>query len=265
MKILKFFLFVLTITFFFLTTLPIYFFLFVSPHRARKTLILEVSFYSKIMLRILGINVSFKGGEFPEENCLIVSNHLSYLDVIVLASKIPTAFVTSKEIKKTPFLGEIVKLAGCLFVDRKNRSNLKEEISELKEGLLNGLNVTVFPEATSTNGDEVLRFRRPLFEAAKESNKNILPLTINYKTISHKEVSSENRDIVCWYGLMDFLPHFLKLLEEKEVSVEVSVGELISPYGDSLELAKKSHEIISLSFISLHPMRSFLHDQIRSL
>lgn len=217
------------------------------------------------MLKILRIRVEFRGEPFPLGNGLIVSNHLSYLDVIILASGIPTAFVTSKEIKETPFLGEIVKLAGCLFVDRKNRCNLRGEISELREGLLNGLNVTVFPEATSTNGDEVLRFRRPLFEAARESQKAILPLTINYRSISQESVSASNRDIVCWYGTMDFFPHFLKLLEQSEVSVEVSVGRAIPSSTDALELAIKSHQVVSHSYTSLHPMRSFLHDQIRDL
>ena|SRR5690606_32199106 len=255
MKILKFFLFLFTIILFFITTSILYPFLFTCPHATRKLLTRQVSFYSRIMLRVLGIKISFKG-EFQEENALIVCNHLSYLDVLVLSSLRSTAFVTSKEIKATPFLGEIVKLAGCLFVDRKKRSNLRGEISELKEGLLNGLSITVFPEATSTNGDEVLRFKRPLFEAAREAGKPILPLTINYLSISGEKVSVSNRDLVCWYGEMDFFPHFLKLLEQREITVQVISGEMIPSEKDILELAAHSHHIVSESYIPLNPMRS---------
>lgn len=254
MKILKFAAFLILIGCFFLTTIPLFPLFLVFPSTIRKFLIEIVSFYSWLFLWVLNIKVKFKQAELvnPEENYLIVSNHLSYLDVVILSSRFPACFVTSKEVKVSPFLGQIVSLAGCLFVDRKDKSNLKGEINELRDALHAGLNVTVFPEATSTNGDGVLRFRRPLFESSLATGKSILPLTINYETISLRSVSYKNRDLVCWYGDMDFFPHFMKVLEQAEISVEVIIGEPFRPeLFPAIELALKSHEVVSHSFKSL--------------
>lgn len=196
-----------------------------------------------------------KASEEPNlnRNYLIVSNHLSYLDILIIAAKIPTAFVTSTDIKNTPFLGQIVTLAGCLFVNRKNKENIKNEIKELREALNYGINVVVFPEATSTNGDEVLRFRHPLFEASIATSSPILPLTINYKKISNAPINLNNRDIVCWYGDMGFFTHFLKVLEQKEIIVELNISESFTPsLISSIEAALRSHQIVSNNFKSLN-------------
>jgi 1-acyl-sn-glycerol-3-phosphate acyltransferase len=252
MKTIKFFAFLITLCCFFLCTLPLYPLLFFIPYLTRKILTRIVSTSSWILLLILNIKVEFEAVK-DDQNYLIVSNHLSYLDVLILASKYPSCFVTSKEVKNTFFLGQISSLAGCLFVDRKDKRHLKDEISELREALSNGLNVTVFPEATSTNGDEVLRFRRPLFESSLATGIAILPLTINYLSISGKPVTTLNRDKVCWYGDMDFFPHFLELLNEKKIQVKVSVGEPMRPeLMTTIDLAFKSHQTVSRSFQPLN-------------
>ena len=255
MKTIKLISFVVLVAFYFLTTLPLYPFFLLFPMTVRSVLIQQVSFYSKLLLKVLGIKTDFKNLESlnHEENYLVVSNHLSYLDVLVLASKLPACFVTSLEIKQTPFLGQLCSLAGCLFVDRKNRSGLKGEINELRDALKSGLNVIVFPEATSTGGSEVLRFKRPLFESSVATGKAILPITINYQFISKSPVCLHNRDVVCWYGEMDFLPHFLTLLEQTEVKVEVILNEAFLPeFLPTQELAFKSHQVISSSFRPLN-------------
>lgn len=255
MKNLKFIGFLIVIAGFFLSTLIFYPCFLILPSLTRKFLVEIVSFYARIMLWILGIKAEFKNADYFDRhpNYLIVSNHLSYIDVMILASRFPACFVTSQEVRRSFFLGQIVSLAGCLFVDRKNRSQLKDEINELREALQTGLNVTVFPEATSTNGDEVLRFRRPLFESSLATEKPILPMTINYKCISGEALSMNNRDTICWYGDMDFFPHFMTLLEQSEIKAEVILSEPFLPeLMPTIELALKSHELVSRSFQTLN-------------
>ena len=219
---------------------------------ARQKLVFLVSVLSKSLVKTLNIKIQYK---IPDEyeankNYLIVSNHLSYLDVIILAAKFPGCFVTSKEIQRTPVLGQLTSLAGCVFVDRKNKSKIKDEIIELRSALDYGLNVVVFPEATSTNGEDVLRFRRPLFEASIATQKPILPITINYLKIDNREISRLNRDIVCWYGDMGFLSHFLKVLEQKTIFVEVILSAPFLPeLLPSLDLALKSHQMVKSKYI----------------
>lgn len=255
MKTIKLIAFALIVCFFFITTVPLYPVYLLFPMTVRGFLVVQVSFYSSLLLRVLGVKSHFINADSLEnsENYLIVSNHLSYLDVLVLASKIPSCFVTSLEIKQTPFLGQLTALAGCLFVDRKNRSGLKGEINELRDALKSGLNVIVFPEATSTDGSEVLRFKRPLFESSVATGKAILPLTINYQSISETAVGVENRDVVCWYGAMDFFPHFLKLLEQTEVQVEVIISEAFLPdFMPTQDLAARSQQIVASAFRPLN-------------
>lgn len=218
------------------------------------------------MLWVIGIKVNVFNAEFsqPFSNYLIVSNHLSYLDVIVLGSKFPSCFVTSKEIKASLFLGQLTSLAGCLFVDRKNKRQLSQEVSELRRVLEKGLNVTIFPEATSTNGEEVLRFRRPLFEASIASGKPILPITINYKSINAVKVGPSNRDLLCWYGEMEFFPHFIKLLTQKKIEIDVVLSEPFLPeLMPILDLASLSHQKVSQSFQTLKSTPGRQYDEAR--
>lgn len=251
MKYFKFVAFVFVVSSFIVMSLPFFPFLILFKSFIRKQLLSIVSVTSRIMLKVLNIKVDYKVScKFnSDSNFLIVSNHLSYLDVIILAAKFPSCFVTSKEVKASLFLGQLSSLAGCLFVDRKNKQNLKEEIIELRTALTYGLNVIVFPEATSTNGEEILRFRRPLFEAAIATQKQILPITINYQTIESQRIDRLNRDIVCWYGEMTFFDHFMKVLEQKEINVEIHVSEPFFPeILSSIDLAIKSHHIVKSNY-----------------
>lgn len=251
MKTFKLFAFTLVIILFVLISLPFYPFLYVNKSFTRKTLLRLVSISSKLMLKVLNIKVDYKiPSSFKKNsNYLIVANHLSYLDILILSAKFPSCFVTSFEVRKSPFLGQLSILAGCLFVDRQDKSNLKNEVIELREALKDGLSVTVFPEATSTNGEEILRFRKPLFEASIATQKQILPITINYQTIEGQKIDRLNRDIVCWYGEMAFFNHFLKIVNIKNIQVEVLTAEPFSPaILSSIDLAMKSHHIVKSNY-----------------
>lgn len=165
----------------------------------------------------------------PQKKHLIVSNHLSYIDILVVSSVFPTCYVTSVELKETPFLGQCAMAANSLFVERRARMNLRSEIQELAEALKNGLNVTVFPEATSTNGEGVLRFRRPLYEAAIQSGVDVLPICLNYRKIKGEAVTRKNRDSIFWYGDMPFANHFWGIFETlRSFEVEISILDPVS-------------------------------------
>jgi 1-acyl-sn-glycerol-3-phosphate acyltransferase len=125
--------------------------------------------------------------------------------------------------KETPFLGQLCLLGGCLFVERRSKAGLINEVTELAEALKLGLNVVIFPEATSTNGEDVIRFKRPLFQAGLNAEASILPLCLNYKTLDDEKITIKNRDKVFWYGDMGFGQHALKLLQHKKVIIELTI------------------------------------------
>ncbi len=236
---------------FVLTTLPLYPWLQRDAQRARRYLVLQTSRYARLLRRVLGLRWELRGfeGDWGSTRpLLIVANHLSYVDVILLAAARPCCFVTSQEIRRTPVLGQITALAGCLFVDRKNRSQLGAEVRELSEALRAGLSVVVFPEATSTNGDEVIRFRRPLFQAALDAGAGVLPLTLNYESLDGRPVDAENRDDLCWYGDMSFLPHYLRLAAHRWALVSATVHPVLDEERDLVSLAERAHQQVRSAF-----------------
>jgi len=246
--------FVVALICFFLTTLPFLPWLKNDARKIRPLLVRISVFYTALMARILGMKVTLAGDTtdlLAPHPKLIVANHLSYLDVLAFSLHFHSSFVTSLDVKNTIFLGEIVTAAGCLFVDRKDRRNLGVEVAELTDALRDGLNVAIFPEATSTNGDEVIRFRRPLFNAALQANVPVLPLAINYISVNGAPVSIGNRDLVCWYGDMDFFPHFMKLFGGTGLEVELHVGKSLPPEGDMTSLAEAAHIRVVEHFRSL--------------
>ncbi len=203
-------------------------------------------------MRILKVKVNIAGSANvlqKDKGLFIVSNHLSYLDVLIFASLFPASFVTSEEMHQTPFLGQMSMLGGSFFVDRRGHKRLLHDIEKLKLALLKGLRIVVFPEATSGNAEKLHHFKRSLFRSAILAKSPVLPLCLNYKTINGEPLGQKNRDFVCWYGKMSFAPHLKKLLTLKSIEVEVTFFPLIENYAEEIEtLARKTQEMIESRF-----------------
>jgi len=205
-------------------------------------------------------NLKIKVRVIGEENlknlkgALFVGNHLTYADVLVISSRISACFVTSTEIKRAPVLGQICQMAGCLFVERKNKMNILNEVSELREGLEHGLNVAIFPEATSTNGEQVLRFRKPLYLAAVSAQSAVVPFCLNYRTVGGRPIDKVSRDSIFWYGDMDFAPHIWRLSGSGGVEVDIHFLPPIplSENSDASEIAQQSQAAVESVFIPVN-------------
>ena len=247
--------FLLGITGYFLSALIVYPFYRVRPMRARGIICHILKFYASFACWFMGIKVktskSFEGVSYSKkENYLVVSNHLSYTDILALCSHFPACFVTSMEMKKAPFLGQICILGGCVFVDRKSKRNLSLEVQEITDALKEGLDIVIFPEATSTNGEDVIRFRKPLFKAAIDARVKVRPFSINYTKIDKEEVSLKNRDQVFWYGDMTFLDHLWGIFKIAKLEVELIEGAAIEAhlYEEPGDLALAAHKVVKESY-----------------
>jgi len=196
-----------------------------------------IQLHAKIIRLILNIRITVGGGngdsslDFRAKHdvVLFVSNHLSYLDAVVLASLWPMLFVTSVEVKETLFLGHLARASGSLFVERRNRSRVSEEVGAIASAMLNGCSVMVFPEATSSNGEDVLPFKKSMFASAVLAGVPVRPLSLAYTHINGATSNRHNRDLVCWYGRMEFLGHFLGLLGLTGLKSKIQVGEDLEP------------------------------------
>ncbi len=183
---------------------------------------------------------------FKDQTYFVVSNHMSYLDILVMARVIPSVFVTSNEIKETFLLGDICEAGGSLFIERRNKKRLAEDVKMIGSVMNEGFNLVVYPEGTTGDGNTVLPFKRGLFATAINIGKPVLPACIKYKKINGVELNDSNRDLICWYGEMTFLPHFLGLRRLESVEVEIDFLDPIDPkeVNDRGQLCERSRNQI---------------------
>ena len=215
-----------------------------------KIRVKTLSIICKILCWVLGVksDIDKKNHEYP---CLIVSNHLSYLDILIISSNYNCSFVGSvDQVKQDLFFGYIAKISGCIFVDRKDKRKIKSEMINISEKL-EKVSVCIFPEATTSNGENVLKFNSSFFQVCLNNQKNINLLTLNYKAIDNKAISNENRDYVFYYGKHIFLEHFLKFLKLKKIKVDITDRLISSNISDRKELADLSYKIIKNSYHSI--------------
>lgn len=211
-----------------------------DPFLRRKRLSKNIHNLAKRFLKAFRMNVKISGLDtlkaFDGTPLLIVGNHVSYTDIVVLSALDELIFITSVEMGNNPFLGTLTRAGGCLYTNRKNPLSLMKEIERFSAVLASGFKVVLFPEGTSTNGDTVQDFRRSLFEIAARADSAVLPVCIKYKSLDGKEIDSSNRDDLYWYGDMTFAPHFMALLGK---SIEVEVN-FLEPIFDTARLKRSA-------------------------
>lgn len=189
---------------------------------------------------------------------LLVANHMGFVDILMLAGIEPMSFVTSVEMRETPVLGPVTELAGCFYVERRSRTKILNEMKRLADSLKDGLNIVLYPEATSTNGDKVLPFKKTLMMAAAEAGVPVQPVVINFRKLDGQEFNTENRDAVCWYGDTGFVEYFWKTLRLKSVDAEIEYLDIIypNPEEDRGVVAEKAHAMISAKFVGAKQVSS---------
>lgn len=168
---------------------------------------------------------------------LLVSNHLSYLDIVVYASLGPTVFLSKSEVRHWPVLGWLASMAGTLFIRRDKRSEVKRMAIEFSAVIEQNVLLAVFPEGTSTNGHQVLPFYSALLEPALERQWPVTPAWIGY-TLEDGSVEDE----ICYWRDMTFLPHFLNLMSKEEIHAYVVIGTPPSKASDRKHLASLLHD-----------------------
>jgi 1-acyl-sn-glycerol-3-phosphate acyltransferase len=213
------------------------------------------SFFSGVALSICGVRVRVHHRERlaqGRQGRLIVANHVSYVDVLVLSSLSPMVFITSVEMKHTPLLGLLASWGGSLFVERRRPAGLRREIDEIAGALKEGASVMLFPEGTTSNGERVHTFKRSLFDAALAAGVPVLPLCLRYTSINGEAVTRSNRDSLFYYGGVTFSEHIPRFLATRSCDAEVFVLKRIAGEGTAgrKELAGMAHDSISKAYLS---------------
>jgi lyso-ornithine lipid O-acyltransferase len=202
--------------------------------------------YTLLLRLILNIKVTIAGdeGQLERGGYVIIANHVSYVDGIVLGSIFPIVFVSKREVKKWPIVGQWNVLCGTIFINRQRKNEVGTMVREMTRKLRQEANILLFPEGTSTNGEKMLPFQTVPLAAPLRSRSIILPVNLAYQTIDEQPVTAANRDFVYWYGDMDFVTHFWNLLGRRGVEVLVTLHPKIEcfRYADNSAGRKKLAE-----------------------
>jgi 1-acyl-sn-glycerol-3-phosphate acyltransferase len=170
---------------------------------------------------------------------LLVSNHVSYVDIIALLSLAPAMFVAKREVKSWPVMGLMAQLGGTLFIDRQRRTHVGEINDDIQTALADGALVIVFPEGTSSDGSSVLPFKSSLLEPATRSR---YPLTIG--RVHYTLENGSDDATVAYWGDDVFFSHLLNLLSKRRVFANVRFAPVPNPSPDRKELAQQLHAAV---------------------
>lgn len=196
-------------------------------------------------LAILRVAVRLSGPTPRQGPFVLVTNHLSYLDVVLIARLVPSVFVAKSEVRSWPVWGVLSRAMGTVFVDRSKPSDTRRVASTMARILASGVNVVVFPEGTSTDGMAVARFRSSLLQAAAESRLPVYAGAIRYRTGGQDPPA---RMSVCWWGDMTFLPHFWELCGVSRIEALVAFDPEPATADDRKLLTRTMHSRV----VALH-------------
>ncbi|MCX7738609.1 MAG: 1-acyl-sn-glycerol-3-phosphate acyltransferase [Hydrogenothermaceae bacterium] len=208
---------------------------------------------AKLGTKLIGIRIKEVGGDHNRKASFIVSNHLSYLDIIIISSLYRSVFVSTTEVGSSKFFGKLASYGGAIFIDRTKRTALKEDIQKVKDVIEKDTNVAIFLEGTTSNGDGVLPFKSSFLEVVFKTGKPVFGLCLKYTAFNSKPVDQEVREFIYYYGDHVLLPHVLRFLYHlKSLEVEVKEVGFFSPenYQSRKELATELYNRISTVYAS---------------
>lgn len=203
-----------------------------------------MTLWARLGSRVLGMRLTVVGAP-PRPPFFLVTNHLSYVDVLVLASQAPCAFLAKAEISSWPVFGVLTRLANTVFIDRESRRDIPSVLARIERRLASGVGIVVFPEATSSRGAAVLPFRSALLDVPARSGLAVSYAALTYATPAG---SPSAQEVVCWWGDMTFGAHVLALFRIPSFDAKVVFGAEALRDDDRKTLAAKLHDAVAGRF-----------------
>lgn len=134
--------------------------------------------WSLELLELLGVQLQTTGRVTSAG--LVVANHVSWLDIVVMNAANPVRFVSKSDVKAWPLVGKLIVGAGTLFIERASRRDAMRVVHQIAAYLSDGRTVAVFPEGTTGDGQQLLPFHANLFQAAIVVDAQVWPVGIRY-------------------------------------------------------------------------------------
>lgn len=213
-----------------------------ARHGLRRTIFRR---WARGVAGLLGLRVSVEGA-VPETPFFLVSNHLSYLDIVTYAAVMPARFVAKSEVRGWPVVGLLARAMGTIFIDRTVKRDALRVLERLEAAAAEGDGVVVFAEATSSAGQEVLPFRPALLEWAARSGSPVHHASVGYRTAAGSIPAHLS---VCWWGDMTFGRHLVALARLPWIEATLRFGDAPIAERDRKRLADQLHQAVSARFI----------------
>jgi 1-acyl-sn-glycerol-3-phosphate acyltransferase len=211
--------------------------IFTRPGNRLETRAAWLHEWCRFACRVLGVRTNVRGN-IPNKG-LLVCNHLSYLDIVVLSATTPCVFVAKSDVRRWPLFGWLARSGGAIFVNRCKKVDAADARDAVRDAIKNGTLVVLFPEGTSSDGSTVLPFKSALFEPAVVLGSDVSAGAIDY-VLPGGSVADE----VCYWRDMTLVPHLFNLFGNKAIQANVVFAQVKSRMRDRKIVAREARETI---------------------
>jgi lyso-ornithine lipid O-acyltransferase len=236
-----------------LVAIPIQALLMALPGRAN---IAFGRFYWRTIAWLMGLKMQVVGEQARGQSVLFVSNHSSWLDIVVLGGALDACFVAKREVGEWPVVNIVAKLGRTVFVSR-NRTQTKGEAGLIRERLGTGDSVILFPEGTTSDGGRVLPFRSAFLSVADHA-RVVQPVSIVFDRLGGLPACRRDRPLFAWYGDMDIGSHFWRLARRSKTRATLVLHAPLDPadYADRKALTAACAEVVTEGCATLRQNRA---------
>jgi 1-acyl-sn-glycerol-3-phosphate acyltransferase len=212
-------------------------------------------FYWRTVAWLMGMRLQVVGEPAPGKSVLFVSNHSSWLDIVVLGGALDACFVAKREIGTWPVIGWVAKLGRTVFVSR-TRTGTKGEAELIRERLTAGDNMILFPEGTTSDGGRVMPFRSAFLSVADKA-RVVQPVSVVFDRLGGLPACRRDRPHFAWYGDMDIGSHAWRLARRSKVRATVVLHTPLDPaaYPDRKALTAACAEVVAEACATLRQNR----------
>ncbi len=209
--------------------------------------------YFRTLAKVLGIRVRVEGSPLSGRPSVWISNHVSWLDIIILGAVRPVTFVAKRDVSKWPVFGVMARVGRTVFIDRDRRHQTGSAKARMEQRLQDGETLVLFAEGTSSNGNRVLPFKSALFGAAELSADGapvkVQPVCLALTHCHGIPLGWAGRSHFAWYGDMALLPHLWNAAKKGPIDVSLRFHEPVgvAEAGGRKALARHCQETIAAS------------------
>lgn len=190
--------------------------------------------WHRVMCRVIGLRVRVSGNLSQNRPLLLVANHISWKDILVLGSVADVVFIAKSEVRGWPVLGWLARLQRSVFVEREVRRKTGMQISDVSARLVSGEVVVLFAEGTTSDGNRVMPFNSSLFGAASaalpfapDGKVYIQPVSIAYTGLHGMPMGRYHRPVAGWPGDVALGPHMLRVIRDGALDVDVVFSDVV--------------------------------------